>query len=286
MSLDELVSLRRKEQKKTSKEKPTNTKGQPGKFSPGKKGPAPTTKTKRGPKATPTKPAAAEVAAESGKLKRQAAIAKRRGLATSAASPREIQTKARAAVAAKGQKQTAKKKTGAAAAKTTTTTQVTLKGRGVKKSPGKTASTAAAGKKAAAPGAGGQTPAAGGGVPKTLSIPATSEERPISIKDFVLPPDTTMTISFEPSSKKKHKTTAAATKQQNGAQRAAGAKSKNGKAATQTGAAARRATAAAKSKAARAAKVSKGRAMDTTDDAGGKRGPRGAARSGGGPRRQ
>lgn len=130
MSLDQLVSMRRKE--KTVTKKP---------------------KKKRESKATPMKIDKAAVQQTSNKMKRANQVAKRRGLATSVETPTETQKRARKAV------------------KTTT---VTL-GAGKKKK--KTDNSPQ--------------------IPKTISIQPTQNARPISIKDFVLPKDTKMTISFE-----------------------------------------------------------------------------------------
>lgn len=134
MSLDQLVSMRRKEKKVVKKPK------------------------KRESKATPMKIDKAVVQQTSNKMKRANQVAKRRGLATSVETPSETQKRARKAV------------------KTTT---VTLTGGKKKK---KTDNNTA-------------------GVPKTISIEPTQNSRPISIKDFVLPKDTKMTISFTSTAK-------------------------------------------------------------------------------------
>jgi len=92
----------------------------------------------------------------SNRMKRQNQIAKRRGLATKSETSAETQRRAQKAVKAKT---------------TTATTTVTLKGKKKKKQTRET-------------------------VPKTFSIAPTATSRPVSIKDFTLPKDTKMTISF------------------------------------------------------------------------------------------
>lgn len=196
MSLDDIISKRNSEKRVIKK---------PLKFSPGKKEtPA---KGQNGRGRRKVKATSGEVAAESGKMKREAKIAAKRGLGGKKQTEAEINKAATAKVKAK------KTVVNLAAAKTK---------RGAAKSVAKK-----------------EKP--------VMELAASSEERAVKVKDFTLPKDTKMVITFEPTKPKKTTTTKKVV-------------------ASTTGAAGRRKNAEAKSKAARAAKVGKNRgAMDIDD---------------------
>eukprot|EP00629_Pelagomonadales_sp_RCC1024_P006746 CAMPEP_0119275294 /NCGR_PEP_ID=MMETSP1329-20130426/13585_1 /TAXON_ID=114041 /ORGANISM="Genus nov. species nov., Strain RCC1024" /LENGTH=235 /DNA_ID=CAMNT_0007275671 /DNA_START=137 /DNA_END=841 /DNA_ORIENTATION=+ len=127
------------------------------------------------------KPTKQQVAQQSSKLKRQDKFDARRGLG-GGKKPTAAQTH--------------KKATKQAAAKTA---KVTLRGRGAK--PVKKTTPRGAAKSPAKP--------AASKVPKTFSIEPNAAARPVSIKDFVLPENTKMTISFQAQGKKPATRTAA-----------------------------------------------------------------------------
>mmetsp|Transcript_22552 Transcript_22552/g.29214 ORF Transcript_22552/g.29214 Transcript_22552/m.29214 type:complete len:240 (+) Transcript_22552:148-867(+) len=159
-----------------------------------------------------------QVQQQGSKIKRQAAMNARRGIETEKLSANEIQKKAQ-------------KKTKAKATKKTT---VTLANGGIKSRRGAATSTKKKDDKKK---------------PTILSIPASKQERPITIKDFVLPKDTQLKISFEP----KVKTTTAPTKKST--KKKSNAKSIN----LQTGVEKRRATQNKKAKDARQSKMNQNR---------------------------
>lgn len=152
MSLDEIISKRQSEAKKEKRVSKKPLKFSPGKFSPmkeknGKNGGR---QQKRG------KVTSGAVAMEAGKLKREAKIAAKRGLATEKVSEKEIAKKATAKVAAKVK---SKKKTVVNLAKKSPLKQHQ------KKKP-------------------------------VMELPASSEERAVKVKDFTLPKDTKMVITY------------------------------------------------------------------------------------------
>lgn len=211
MSLDELVSLRRANEKKEGKAT----------FSLGKnEGGSRRRRSKRRAVAKAASPTVDKAAVQqaSGRLKRVNQIAKRRGLAAKIETPNETQKRAQKTVKIK-------------------TTTVNLGKKSVKaKQRGAATSNAS--------------------VPKTFSIEPTTTSRPVSIKDFVLPKDTKMTISFtSKTATAAAKTTAATTKTAKTASNAT------------TAATARRTANAKNAKVGRAAKVAQARdMMDTSSD--------------------
>ena len=219
MSLDEIISKRQSEAKQ---EKRVSKK--PLKFSPGKAA-SPLKKKvsedgegkrKRRTKKAP-KATSGEIQMETGKLKREAAMNAKRGISPKTkGNEKELAKKAEQNVLKKKKKKQ----------------NVTVN---LSKSP----------KKVIVP-------------PKTkpvMELAASSEERAVKVKDFTLPKDTKMVITFEPTNKKKTKRSP---------------KTKD------TGVASRRLKAAGANKAARASKVDKNRMDVDSKPKQPKRGPRGS----------